>query len=157
MTKITNAKTEASEIAYTTKRPVPGMAVYKDVYIQLVDTPSLSEDPYRSTAIDRQVATLIRNADGVIIVLDALNNPVNQFYLLEEKLKKSGFEIVECRYFVNSPISYFFFRLTTINNVFFVLTTFAYPLCFLSDRLFGVSEGGMYIACKAKKIRHMRA
>lgn len=87
LSKITNAKTEASEIPYVTKKPVPGMAVHKDIYIQLVDTPSLSEDPYKFTTIDRQVATLIRNADGVIIVLDALNNPINQFCLLEEKLK----------------------------------------------------------------------
>jgi len=93
--------------------------------------------------------------DFIKKINDNVNNYTKQN--LEEKLKKSGFEIVECRYFVNSPISYFFFRLTTINNVFLVLTTFAYPLCFLSDRLFGVSEGGMYIACKAKKIRHMRA
>jgi len=87
MSKITNAKTEVSEIPYTTKKPVPGMVVYKDVYIQLIDTPSLTEDPNKSTSIDRQVATLIRNADGVIIVLDAYSDPVNQFYLIEEKLR----------------------------------------------------------------------
>ncbi|RLE83120.1 MAG: GTP-binding protein [Thermoprotei archaeon] len=84
---LTNAKTEISNMPYTTKKPVPGMFVYKGIYFQLVDTPSLIGESIKDTAIDRQVATMIRNADGVIIVLDALQDPLRQLALIEKKLR----------------------------------------------------------------------
>jgi ribosome-interacting GTPase 1 len=67
LAKLTNAKPEISPYPYTTKTPVPGMLVYEDVQIQLVDTPPLNlVDIYSSS--NNRVLGLARNADAIILV-----------------------------------------------------------------------------------------
>lgn len=70
---------------------------------------------------------------------------------LTRKLELTGFEVIREKYYINSRISYFFFRLSAMNKVFLVLTTLFYPVCLLSDKLFGVNTGGMCLAIEAKK------
>jgi ribosome-interacting GTPase 1 len=64
---LTGAKTEISDYPYATQHPVPGMMKYQDIYFQLVDTPPLEPD----TLLARRTVALTRNADGVLLVLDA--------------------------------------------------------------------------------------
>jgi ribosome-interacting GTPase 1 len=67
LAKLTNAKPEISPYPYTTKTPVPGMLVYEDVQIQLVDTPPLNLVDIDSS-LNNRVLGLARNADAIILV-----------------------------------------------------------------------------------------
>jgi ribosome-interacting GTPase 1 len=67
LAKLTNAKPEISPYPYTTKTPVPGMLVYEDVKIQLVDTPPLNLVDIDSS-LNNRVLGLARNADAIILV-----------------------------------------------------------------------------------------
>ncbi len=64
---LTNAHPDVAAWPFTTRVPLAGMMPYEDVQVQLVDTPALSDlhtEPYMSN--------LVRNADGVLLVFDAL-------------------------------------------------------------------------------------
>jgi small GTP-binding protein len=89
LSKITNAKTEVREYPYSTLTPQPGMLEYEDIQFQLIDTPSIPHDNTRISWLSR-VLGLARNADGVLIVLDAKRNPVEQFMGIKQKLESHG-------------------------------------------------------------------
>ncbi|MBI4832824.1 MAG: 50S ribosome-binding GTPase, partial [Candidatus Lindowbacteria bacterium] len=59
---LTNAKPEVAPYPFTTRVPVPAMMPFKDVFIQLVELPALSEDHFEPATCDN-----IRNADLVLI------------------------------------------------------------------------------------------
>jgi ribosome-interacting GTPase 1 len=83
---LTGAKTIISEYPYSTQYPVPGMLKYQDIYFQLVDTPPLEP----GTLLARKTIALIRNADGVILVLDATSDIVSVVESLVEYLRDEG-------------------------------------------------------------------
>jgi ribosome-interacting GTPase 1 len=62
---MTNAKVNAAEFPFATTSPVPGMVVFEDVQIQLVDMPPITAD-YIAPG---QVGTY-RNCDLIAIVID---------------------------------------------------------------------------------------
>ena len=77
---------------------------------------------------------------------------------LERKLKKSGFQVISSKYYLNTFLSNIFYsvkyykdkdRLPDLLWVFFCL--FMIPLCVLSDKLFGSKDWGYGLAIKAKK------
>ncbi|MBP1448639.1 MAG: TGS domain-containing protein [Thermoproteus sp.] len=71
---LTSASLEPDEVPYSTVEPVPAMFVEDYVYIQLVKAPSLSlAEP--SSDINSVTYALVRNADGVIIVLRSDQEP----------------------------------------------------------------------------------
>ncbi len=62
---LTHAHPEIGEYPFTTRAPLPGMAAFEDVQIQLVDTPAVAEghtEPY--------LPNLAHEADGVLLVVD---------------------------------------------------------------------------------------
>jgi len=62
---LTNAKVNAAEFPFATTAPVPGMVIFEDVQIQLVDMPPITAD-YIAPG---QVGTY-RNCDLIAIVID---------------------------------------------------------------------------------------
>jgi len=82
LAKLTNAKPEISPYPFTTKTPVPGMLVYKDVQLQLVDTPPLNLTDIDSS-LNNRVIGLARNADALILVFSV------DCWELEEVVKKT--------------------------------------------------------------------
>ncbi|HTN51741.1 MAG TPA: GTPase [Anaeromyxobacter sp.] len=62
---LTHAKPEIAEYPFTTRDPLPGMATFEDVQVQLVDTPAAVPDHAPSW-----LPSLVRGADGVLVVLD---------------------------------------------------------------------------------------
>lgn len=84
---LTNAKVEVSEVPVTTTEPVPGMFIYKNLYIQLVEAPPIipgSEDSILTTV----ALGLARNADGLLLVIDLTRDPVEQFQYLRRCLEE---------------------------------------------------------------------
>ena len=69
--RLTNAKVVISPNPYSTQAPVPGMAKYLDVRLQLVDTPPLISP---DGTVNSRVVALARNADVVCVVI-GLDSP----------------------------------------------------------------------------------
>jgi len=64
LASLTNASPEVAPYPFTTRRPMPGMLIYEQVQIQLVDTPPLCADS------PGWLLGMVRNADGVCLVAD---------------------------------------------------------------------------------------
>ena len=63
--ELTGAKSEVGPYPFTTKLPLPGMAPYEDVHIQLVDLPPIS-----SQYIDSWLTNALQPADAALLVID---------------------------------------------------------------------------------------
>ncbi|MBS3818818.1 50S ribosome-binding GTPase [bacterium] len=87
---LTNAEPEIQNYPFTTPIPFPAMMEYKNVQIQLIDTP-----PIMSDYIDTWHHELVKGADGVLLVID-LSNPhlEKDIYTVLEKLRENRVEIV---------------------------------------------------------------
>ena len=83
--RLTGARTIIAEYPFSTLTPVPGMMKHNDVYFQLIDTPALSQG-----SLQRKVIGLIRNADGVLIVLDATSDFTKDLETLISILRREG-------------------------------------------------------------------
>jgi ribosome-interacting GTPase 1 len=62
---LTGAQPEVGDYPYTTRAPAPFMMKYKNIKIQLVDTPPLAPEE-----IPTELAELVKTADRVLLVLD---------------------------------------------------------------------------------------
>ena len=80
---LTNATPEVSAAPFTTWTPTPGMMLFENVQIQLIDTPPLDRG-----YVDPQLLDLIRRADVLLLVVDLQADPFQQLEdtvsLLEE-------------------------------------------------------------------------
>jgi len=86
---LTNAKVEVSPAPYTTQEPVPGMLNFEDVQFQLVEAPALMEGAAEGKAWGLQTLALARNADGLILMVDLTQNPVEQLSMILGELEKT--------------------------------------------------------------------
>jgi len=84
--RLTGAKTIVADYPFSTTMPVPGMLRYEDVYFQLVDTPPLA----RGSGILNKIIGLARNADALLIVLDATREMVAELNDVKNILEDSG-------------------------------------------------------------------
>lgn len=92
---LTNAEPPVSPLPYTTIRPVPGTLTYEDVQFQLIEAPALMVGAAKGKAGGLQTLSLIRNSDGLIIMVDLSNKPVEQFKRVAEELEKGNVLIAE--------------------------------------------------------------
>lgn len=85
---LTNAKTEVGDRPFTTTEPVPGMMRFEDIQFQLVDTPAVYEGVGEGSW-GPQLMSMVRNSDGLIIVLDAAH-AIEQYRTIACELSKAG-------------------------------------------------------------------
>jgi len=95
--RLTNADVEVADYPYTTRRPVPGMLQFEDIQFQLIEAPALMPGAADGVAWGTKVLGLARNADGIIIVLDAANRPLHQLKIVLEELRKAHIHVVKPR------------------------------------------------------------
>jgi len=82
---LTHAHPEIAEYPFTTHLPQPGMMVFEDVQVQLVDTPAVA-----AGHLEPWLPNLVRNADGVALVLDVAADDVDgSVRLLGEALERA--------------------------------------------------------------------
>lgn len=93
---LTNAKVEPDDIPYSTTDPIPGMFIQDDVYFQLVKAPSMNLDNAEADQNSLALA-LARNADGVLLILDILSDPLREFKRIEEIFKDNGIYLTKPR------------------------------------------------------------
>jgi ribosome-interacting GTPase 1 len=86
---VTNAKVEVSPNSYTTREPVPGILNYHDIQFQIVEAPALMEGAADGRAWGLQSLALARNADGLIIMVDLSQDPVEQLSLILGEMEKA--------------------------------------------------------------------
>ena len=85
----TNAKAEVSPNPFRTMEPIPGMFPHKDIQFQMVEAPALMEGSADGKAWGLQTLALARNADGLILMVDLSQNPVEQLSLILGEMAKA--------------------------------------------------------------------
>jgi len=86
---VTNAKAEVSADPYTTREPIPGILPYEDIQFQIVEAPALMEGSADGRAWGLQTLGIARNADGIIVMIDLAQNPVDQLVLVTKEMEKA--------------------------------------------------------------------
>ena len=89
LSTLTNSKVAVLNYPYTTTEPTPGMFNYEDLQLQMVETPALMEGSSEGGSWGLQTLTSARNADGLVLMVDLSQNPVEQFKLIINELEKS--------------------------------------------------------------------
>jgi ribosome-interacting GTPase 1 len=89
LSTLTNSKVAVLNYPYTTTEPTPGMFNYQDLQLQMVETPALMEGSSEGGAWGLQTLTSARNADGIVLMVDLSQDPVEQFSLISRELEKA--------------------------------------------------------------------
>ena len=89
MCATTNSKVRPTPTPFSTHEPVPGIMNYLDVQFQIVEAPAVMEGAAEGKAGGNVTLGLARNADGLILMLDASRDLVAQLELILEELEKT--------------------------------------------------------------------
>ena len=89
LTKTTGAHSKVGAYALSTQEPVRGMLPYKDIYVQLVDTPPISNPGTQS-----RLYGLLRNSDVFVVVVDLTLDPIAQVREVFSELEQWSFRIL---------------------------------------------------------------
>jgi len=93
---VTNADIVVSPVAYTTRKPEPGVLYFEDMQLQIVETPALMDGSSGGRAGGLLSIGIARNADGMILMVDLSFDPVSQLNLILSELEKA-------RVLINKP------------------------------------------------------
>ncbi len=89
LSALTNAKPPISAIPYTTTLPVVGTFRYEGIDFQFVELPALMEGASEGKGYGLKTMNIVRNADGLILMIDASRNPIEQWQILTEEFENS--------------------------------------------------------------------
>ncbi len=90
---LTGAKSEVADYDFTTLKPIPGMLRYNGAKIQIVDVPGLIEGASKGRGRGREVISVVRQADLVVIVTDVFS--VDSIEVIRKELYESGIRLDE--------------------------------------------------------------
>ncbi len=85
---LTNANSEIGDYAFTTLDVIPGLLEYKFAKIQILDVPGIIDGAALGRGRGKEVLSVVRNCDLVIMVVDATN--LKQFESLKRELFYAG-------------------------------------------------------------------
>lgn len=85
---LTNAQPVVAAYDYTTQWPVPGMLKFEDIQLQLIELPAPQINESSGLEIQPEAIDLIRNTDGLLLVLDLSAEPVKQFHSVTAALEE---------------------------------------------------------------------
>lgn len=97
LASITKAKVEISDHPFTTLEPVPGMFAFEDLQFQMIEAPPLIEGAADGEGMGMQVLGLARNANALLLMIDASCNPLAQLATLLSELEKAKIAIQKLR------------------------------------------------------------
>lgn len=93
--QLTNAESKVAPYAFTTVTVVPGMLKYRDAYIQILDIPGLIEGAKEGKGKGKEVLSVAKGADLLIIMTDVTR--VDAFANMIKELTGVGIRINELR------------------------------------------------------------
>lgn len=88
---LTNAESKVAPYAFTTVTVIPGMFKYKDAYIQILDIPGLIEGAKEGKGRGREVLSVARGADLLVIMTDIQR--LERINKMVEELEGAGIRI----------------------------------------------------------------
>lgn len=89
LSRLTKANPEVADYPFTTRTPLPGMAEYENVQIQLVDLPPISKEH-----IESWLPVIIRQADIVLLVIDlSTEELLEQIEMVKGMLRERRIEL----------------------------------------------------------------
>jgi ribosome-interacting GTPase 1 len=86
--RITNASPMVGDYPFTTHAACPGMMVFENIQIQMIDTPPLAPQ-----SIEWWLTPMLRRADALLIMVDLSNDPLGQIDAILEELSKMRISI----------------------------------------------------------------
>ena len=95
LNKLTDAKSKIGDYEFTTLDVIPGIMNYKGAKIQILDLPGIITDSSLGKGRGKEIMSIIRTADLVLILLD-INKP-EQIDIIKKELYESGLRINEKR------------------------------------------------------------
>lgn len=90
---LTNAESRIAAYAFTTLTCIPGILEYKSARIQILDVPGLISGASAGAGKGKEVLSVIRNADMVILIADIFD--LKQLETIRSELYKSDIRIDE--------------------------------------------------------------
>ena len=91
LNKLTNAKSKIAPYEFTTVTVIPGMMDYNHAKIQILDVPGLIEGAEEGKGRGREVLSVVRGSDLLIIMTD--QRRINSFKTISEALYNNGIRI----------------------------------------------------------------
>lgn len=88
---LTNAESKVAPYAFTTVTVVPGMLKYNEAYIQILDIPGLIEGAKEGRGRGREVLSVARGADLLIVMTDVKR--IDAFPKMIQELEGTGIRI----------------------------------------------------------------
>jgi len=80
---LTNADPFVADFPHSTWKPTPGMMYFKDIQIQLIDTPPITREYMEPLFFD-----MVRRSDVILVVVDVHTDPLQQLEETVSVLKK---------------------------------------------------------------------
>ncbi len=90
----TDAKSEVGSYDFTTLTCVPGIMEHRHARIQILDLPGLVAGASRGKGRGREVLSVVRSVDLVVLMVDVFNPAIN---VLERELRDVGMRLNETR------------------------------------------------------------
>jgi len=98
---LTDARSEVAQYAFTTLKCIPGMLEYNGAKIQLLDLPGILEGAYVGTGRGREILSVARSADLILLILDVFNPHrevlVNELYQMGIRLDSKAPDVILTR------------------------------------------------------------
>jgi small GTP-binding protein len=91
LTKLTNAESKIADYAFTTLECIPGMLEYEGAHIQLLDLPGIIEGAAEGRGRGKEIISVVRSADIIIILLDV--NGIDKYELICKELESFGIRL----------------------------------------------------------------
>ncbi len=85
----TNSSVEVTSWPWGTTTPTPGMLPYEDIQFQLVEIPPIMEGSSEGKAEGFMNLASVRNADGIIIMVDLQDDPAGNYLMIARELDNS--------------------------------------------------------------------
>ena len=91
LNKLTNANSKIAPYAFTTVTVIPGMMDYKDAKIQILDVPGLIEGAEEGKGRGREVLSVVRGSDLIILMTDIKRRPAIE--RINKALERNGIRL----------------------------------------------------------------